>query len=268
MSAWNARDLTGQTFGRLTVIEKAREKTRDGRVQWVCSCSCGTRPVIVRGHSLQSEDTRSCGCLSEEAVRARFTIHGHTNSRTHRSYLAAKGRCRNSNNVDFADYGGRGIEFRFKNFEQFLAELGERPEGKTLERIDNDGHYEIGNVTWATHQQQANNRRGNRRVTAFGRTRTIAWWSRESGVPARLIHQRIFHLGWPVESSLDRNRHGTDGFLGERNPKAKLTPDIVRRIRTEYRPGYGNKIKLCRQHGLSRDSLDDLLNRRSWRHVD
>jgi hypothetical protein len=197
---YNFLDLAGLVFGRLTVIGLANEKTRHDRVQWTCKCSCGAAKV-VSGNQLQRGITRSCGCLRKEITSAKFRTHGHSGSPTYLSYTAAKSRCENINNQHFADYGGRGIRFRFASFEQFLAELGERPSGTSLERIDNDGHYEPGNVRWATHQQQSNNKRTNRRITASGRTRTVAWWSRETGLSDQVIRGRL-DLGWLPERAL------------------------------------------------------------------
>jgi hypothetical protein len=200
----NLRNLVDQCFGRLTVLARAPGNTRHNRARWVCSCSCG-KQVIVSGNQLQRGITRSCGCLRREEASRRWKTHGHTQNRsytgTYLSYQAAKSRCKNSNNVNFAHYGGRGIKFLFEDFEQFLAVMGERPEGKTLERIDNDGHYEPNNCRWATQLQQCNNKRSNRRITAFGRTRTIALWSRETGINPNIIGERL-NAGWSPEKAL------------------------------------------------------------------
>jgi hypothetical protein len=200
------RDLTGQISGRLKAIERA-SNDRHKKAQWLCLCECGNSKVVGRANLVKGI-ARSCGCLRCEISSARFTTHGHARARTatptYLSYKAAKSRCENINNKRFADYGGRGIQFRFTSFDQFLAELGERPEGYSLERIDNDGHYEPGNVRWATRQQQCNNKRSNHRVTAaFGRTRTISRWGKETGIKPSIISDRIC-AGWPPEEALTR----------------------------------------------------------------
>lgn len=154
-------DLVGQRYGRLTVVSLSG-RTRHGIALWLCKCDCGTKKVIIHNH-LRSGNTKSCGCLLTPEDRAKAaTTHGSSNTPEYTSYHAAKKRCTNPKFKQFADYGGRGIEFRFKSFEEFFAEVGPRPEPKfsySLERIDNDGHYERGNVRWATKEQQARNRR-------------------------------------------------------------------------------------------------------------
>jgi hypothetical protein len=163
------KDLTGMKFGRLTAMWPAGKKGKN--VMWMCSCDCGRyHPVQIS--SLIHGLTKSCGCLLIEKLQERLQetppALRHGNARVERktpeykSYISAKQRCNNPNTWNYASYGGRGIEFKFNSFEEWFAELGPRPEPKHLysvNRIDNDGHYEKGNVEWATSKEQRNNRR-------------------------------------------------------------------------------------------------------------
>lgn len=156
-------DLTGQRFGQLRVVE--RDKTAGRHVKWVCACDCGATSSTYTNYLLKGL-TRSCGHLRAEAK----TIHGHKTrgekaSPTYYSWKSMKWRCTNTAPKDWKHYGGRGIgvcERWVNSFEMFLADMGERPEGHTLDRIDNDKGYEPGNCRWATPAQQRNNRRDNK----------------------------------------------------------------------------------------------------------
>ncbi len=166
-------DLTGLDFGRLTVIHRA-PNADDKSVRWLCLCECG-RTVEPRGGDLRSGDTKSCGCLLRETAaalgrahavatgRANKT-HGHTingHSRTYISWFLMKARCTNPNGNRWRHYGGRGIRVCdrwFNSFENFLADMGERPADRSIDRIDNDGNYEPANCRWATPTQQIHNR--------------------------------------------------------------------------------------------------------------
>jgi hypothetical protein len=112
-------------------------------------------------------------------------------------------RCRNANNSGYAIYGERGITVcpRWEVFENFLADMGERPDGMTLDRIDNDGHYEPDNCRWATPSEQSNNRRDNRLITFDGVTTSIGAWEKRLGLPPNLVRSRLAH-GWSVEKAL------------------------------------------------------------------
>lgn len=152
----------GEKYGLLT-IEAFIGKTPRGMLIWFCRCKCG-RGVPVRYGNLQSKHTASCGCL--RTGNNGYKKHGasapSTGGRTptYTSYSAAKERCNNPHNDNFRKYGARGIKFLFASFEAFLAELGERPVGKTLDRYPNPaGNYEPGNVRWATPFEQRHNRR-------------------------------------------------------------------------------------------------------------
>jgi Fic family protein len=114
------------------------------------------------------------------------------------SYRGAKYRCTSENASDYKYYGGRGVEFRFDSFAEFLLELGRKPsKDHTVERIDVNGHYEQGNVKWATRKEQANNMRTNHLISAFGKTLTVVEWSELTGIKQRNIHFRV-RTGWCV----------------------------------------------------------------------
>jgi hypothetical protein len=154
-------DLAGQKFGRLLVRAMDGRDPKSGQSIWKCVCDCGKEHTVIYCH-LKDGGTQSCGCLALELKRAQGFSDGRTSTPEYTSYHAAKKRCNPKNADKYPDYAGRGIEFRFISFEEFSAEVGPRPEPKfdySLERIDNDGHYEKGNVRWATKIQQARNRR-------------------------------------------------------------------------------------------------------------
>lgn len=114
----------------------------------------------------------------------------------YRAYCAAKHRCTNRKTPDYRYYGGRGIKFRFNSFAEFFNEVGRKPTPKhTIDRVNNNGHYEKGNLRWATRLEQANNLRKNRYITAFGKTLTIAEWTRQTGIKRRNITYRL-DKGW------------------------------------------------------------------------
>ncbi len=180
----------GEVFGRLTVLQALPDQRAE------CACSCGVRSV-VRAGDLRSGNTRSCGCLSRDTTTNRSTKHGYYGSPTYLSWYAMKQRCLNPNWREYPRYGGRGIRVcdRWLAFEGFLADMGERPPGTSIDRIDPNGHYEPGNCRWATKAVQANNCRANRRITVGDETRTAAMWARHTGVPASAIIKRL-RRGW------------------------------------------------------------------------
>jgi hypothetical protein len=121
---------------------------------------------MARGGSLCYGRPLSCGCLQRDAVIEAGTSHGMYLSPEYTAFMNAKQRCTNPHFHQWEDYGGRGIKFLFESFEQFFADLGVKPDGLTLDRINNDGHYEPGNVRWATYHEQATNKRTSRKKCA------------------------------------------------------------------------------------------------------
>jgi hypothetical protein len=158
------RDLTGLRLDRLVVLERDSASPGSGS-RWRCRCDCGAM-VVVRRSSLVS-GARSCGCLMRETNADRERRHGQHGSVEHHTWAHIIQRCENPKIRSYPDYGGRGITVceRWRtSFENFLADMGPRPgRGYSIDRINNDGHYEPGNCRWATAKQQANNRRPARR---------------------------------------------------------------------------------------------------------
>ena len=155
-------DIAGQQFTRLTAIAIVDRIGR--RPRWICRCVCGNE-IIVEGAKLRNGHTQSCGCLRADRCVERSLRHGHSrpgnHSPTHNSWRAMQTRCDNFRQKDWDHYGARVIIVceRWRSFENFLADMGERPEGHTIDRINVDGNYEPTNCRWATAQEQRRNQR-------------------------------------------------------------------------------------------------------------
>jgi hypothetical protein len=146
------KNIAGLRFGRLVALEP--QGRANGRVIWRCLCDCGSE-TIVKGSLLTSGETRSCGCLCRELRVARRT-HGQsrpTPTPTYRAWTAMLTRCHNPKAQNYARYGGRGIAVcgRWLSFQKFFEDMGARPSGCDLHRIDNDKGYEPGNCVWLPH---------------------------------------------------------------------------------------------------------------------
>jgi len=196
-------DLMDRRFGRLLVVTR-EENDRFGKARWRCRCDCG-KDTITRSNTLLKGETLSCGCLFQEK-RALGSKRSHGQSRTflYRVWCVAKGRCYNPTDQHYARYGGRGITMcdRWReSFAAFIQDMGPRPAGMTLDRIDNDGPYSPENCRWATHTTQMRNMVRNRHLTFKGETLTIAEWAERTGLPYGALFYRI-QQGWSVEDAL------------------------------------------------------------------
>ena len=152
--------LTGQKFGRLTVIARAG-KDKHNRWQWWCLCNCGEY-IIVRGASLEEDNTKSCGCLRRKLCSNRSRTHGKRYTPEYNIWNLMKQRCSNSNDFNYKHYGGRGITVcdRWNDFANFWDDMCPRPSPElTLERLNNDLGYSKDNCAWRTWQDQSRNRR-------------------------------------------------------------------------------------------------------------
>lgn len=151
-------DFTNQRIGRLVARERLG-KTAGGYFLWRCLCDCGNE-AIVRSSSLSASTTRSCGCLANEESSIRATTHGMSRTRTWNSWESMLRRCTDPSYAAYERYGKAGITVceRWTKFENFYADMGERPENTTLDRRENSGNYELGNCRWATAQEQSSNR--------------------------------------------------------------------------------------------------------------
>ena len=203
------RNLTGQTFGRLTVEYYAGMATykTGNKTRWNCSCECGAEHVVTGG-SLKSGHTKSCGCLNREMNLARSTKHGAAGrGRTtpeYRTWIKMLGRCTNPTNDAFHLYGGRGItvcERWLNSFENFLEDMGLKPPGRSLDRINNSLGYSPDNCRWATRTEQNRNTRTNRLLTHDGKTCCIAEWAELTGINYYTIHGRLRQC-WSTEKAL------------------------------------------------------------------
>jgi len=195
-------ELVGRRFGRLIVI--GRERDASGQLLCLCVCDCGNTTRVSTDH-LGSGHTQSCGCLRKDRTRESRSIHNMKHTTEYNAWVKIKGRCYNSRDAAYDRYGGRGIVVcdRWKNsFVNFYNDMGPRPKGMSLDRIDNDGPYSPENCRWASDEEQANNKRNNRVIVYDGMSKTMAEWSRYLGISRSILSARINRHGWSIERAL------------------------------------------------------------------
>lgn len=212
-------DRTGQKIGAMVVESYSHY---DGNLHyWNLKCVCG---VVKKKSSaaLSNSNLKSCGCLTKKILSKARTAHGQSHSvngkptKTYTTWRSMKLRCNLKTRKDWAAYGGRGIKVcdRWQSFENFLNDMGEAPEGMTLDRIDCNGNYEPSNCRWATPKQQANNRRSNTLITFNGVTKTLCQWAEEIGVARDTLSLRI-KSGMDLARAMTSGRlHKSDSWMG------------------------------------------------------
>lgn len=202
-------ELAGKSFGLLTAI--AIVGKRDKCNVWRCVCVCGNETTATASQ-LTHGARRSCGCgkyasrapRPDVAAKNRANAkHGLCDTPTYRSWQQMRKRCQNPDDKDYHNYGERGITVcdKWQEFLGFIGDMGMRPKGYTLGRIDNDGNYEPGNCRWETPVQQGRNKRVNVLVSFNGKSQCVAEWAEEVGLERKTLEYRI-RIGWDASRAL------------------------------------------------------------------
>lgn len=206
----SAVDVTGKRYGRLVVIGPFRVVKK--KRQWLCRCDCGVEKYVAL-FSLRCGRTISCGCRLREINSNGQATHGHTRggkfSPEYRTWTAILQRCLSERNVSYPEYGGRGItvcERWRRSFESFLEDMGPKPFGMQIDRIDTNGHYEPGNCRWVSPRENNLNRRNIRWIDFDGRRQTMSDWAAEVGISAGAMSHRIARSDWTLEQALTTPR--------------------------------------------------------------
>jgi len=199
----SGKDIKGMQFGRLTVSHKLGSLNK--RHYWLCVCTCG-RSVEVNTSSLLNGNTKSCGCLIAESVSARSTTHGQSKTPLYQLWHRMLQRCEDKNCTDYKYYGARGITVceRWHTFENFKDDVGDRPDGLTLDRKNNDSGYGPDNFRWASRELQANNMRSNVKTLVAGKLLSIKQMADKAGTSYDTMKARLTRLGYSAEEALTK----------------------------------------------------------------
>lgn len=196
------KDIAGQRFGRLIALSYAGSD-KSGNAKWNCRCDCGVEKSVL-GQALRSGAVVSCKCYANELAAQNKLTHGLSATTYYKAWFGMIQRCENKNHTKWKRYGARGIKVRerWHAFENFLADMGQRPEGTSIERVDNDGNYEPGNCEWADRATQMSNKSDNRWLEFSGLRMTVSQWAIHQKIPRATIFRRL-RTGLPVEKVLE-----------------------------------------------------------------
>lgn len=220
------KNLSGMKFGRLAVTGFSHIGS-GRRAFWNCDCDCG-KQCVTAGIAMTTGHTLSCGCLGAE-VKERGTKlrHGKTKSKVWNSWLAMIQRCTYPRNDRFVNYGGRGITVcdRWMQFDLFYEDMGDPPEGHTLERKNVDEGYSKNNCEWIPAKDQYYNKTNTLRVCIYGYEVPFAWLVHKSGVKMQTAYARMFRYGWSPEKTFP-NLKPESLHDGPGVPAPAVRPDI------------------------------------------
>lgn len=198
-------DLTGQKFGRLTVIKRVEKQNKTRSAYWLCQCECGNT-TIVSSPNLKNKHAMSCDCLQQESRLTHSITHGLTKTRIYKIYLGMKKRCYNKNYFQFQYYGGKGIRIcdewlnNFKSFYDWSI-ANNYNDTLTIDRINSNGNYCPENCRWVDKYVQANNKKTNKLITYNNETHTMKEWSKITGLTYSTIQHRL-DRNWDIEKAL------------------------------------------------------------------
>lgn len=248
----------GEVWNRLTVIREEGRKV-------LCSCSCGSGEKWYWRGKLRSGWTKSCGCLWQELKHDSKNLkHGMSKTSTYHIWRNARGRCTCVTSKDYPTYGGRGITMcdRWMNsFENFLADMGERPPGMTIERRDVDGPYSPDNCVWATPLEQTRNRRNTISIEYQGATKTLGEWCDELKLNYMSVHQML-RYGKTVEYAFSHARR--KGETGKRpNYNAIITAETAAAILADPRRNF----EIAIAYEVSQGTVWNIKKGRSWKNA-
>lgn len=202
-SAHNRKDLSGQSFGKLTVISYSH--TENKRALWKCICQCGNSHIAI-GKYLICGDTKSCGCEQNKFFITKHSEAGLNRSKEYRTWKSMKTRCLNKHSKEYKRYGGRGIKICqswIDSFESFLYDMGRAPSpNHSLDRMDNNGDYNFFNCRWATSKEQNNNSSNCNFITMNGKTLSVAAWAESYNVSYIMVYKRLMR-GWNLKEALE-----------------------------------------------------------------
>lgn len=209
-------NIAGQKFNRWTALQRVENVGR--RIFWLCKCDCGTLKKVDL-YNLKAGSTKSCGCLNLEKIVERSTKHGHSpredgkskQSRTYHTWSGMKARCNNPLHIGYKHYGGKGITYdpRWEEFSNFLEDMGEKPDGTSLDRRESSKNYCKENCRWATPTEQARNTSRNVLLEYRGEIKSVSEWADTIGIDSKTLRRRL-HLGWSVEDCLEKPLRGTN----------------------------------------------------------